>query len=45
MLDLGAGSAWVSELLTKLGYRPIALDLSYALLTLGKRRFAREGAE
>ena len=43
VLDLGAGSAWVSELLAKLGYRPITLDLSYALLTLGKRRFQREG--
>jgi ubiquinone/menaquinone biosynthesis C-methylase UbiE len=42
VLDLGAGSGWVSELLAKLGYRPITLDLSYALLTLAKRRFARE---
>src|SRR6185436_5827407 len=42
ILDLGAGPAWVSELLAKLGYRPIALDLSHALLTLGKRRFERE---
>jgi len=42
ILDLGAGSGWVSELLAKLGYRPISLDLSLALLTLGKRRFERE---
>ncbi len=43
VLDLGAGSGWVSELLAKLGYRPITLDLSYALLTLARRRFDREG--
>jgi SAM-dependent methyltransferase len=42
VLDLGAGPAWVSELLARLGYHPITLDLSQALLTLGKRRFERE---
>jgi SAM-dependent methyltransferase len=43
VLDLGGGSAWVSELLAKLGFRPFTLDLSSALLSLGRRRFAREG--
>ena len=42
ILDLGAGSGWVSELLAKRGYRPISLDLSFALLTLGRCRFERE---
>ena len=43
ILDIGAGSGWVSELLAKLGYHPMTLDLSRALLTVGKRRFGREG--
>jgi SAM-dependent methyltransferase len=43
ILDLGGGSAWVSDLLAKLGYRPFTLDLSSALLTIGRKRFAREG--
>ncbi len=43
VLDLGGGSGWVSELLARLGYRPFTLDLSTALLSVGKRRFAREG--
>jgi SAM-dependent methyltransferase len=42
VLDLGGGSAWVSELLAKFGYRPLTLDLSLALLSIGKKRFARE---
>jgi SAM-dependent methyltransferase len=42
VLDLGAGSGWVSELLAKFGYRPFSLDLSTALLTLGKERLERE---
>jgi ubiquinone/menaquinone biosynthesis C-methylase UbiE len=43
VLDLGGGPAWVSELLAKLGYRPVTLDVSLPLLAIGRRRFAREG--
>ena len=43
VLDLGGGSAWVSELLAKLGFRPFTLDLSSALLSIGRKRFEREG--
>ncbi len=43
VLDLGGGSAWVSELLAKLGFRAFTLDLSSALLGIGRKRFAREG--
>jgi len=42
VLDLGGGAAWVSELLAKLGYRPVTLDLSTALLGVGRDRFTRE---
>ena len=42
ILDLGGGSAWVSELLAKLGYTPVTLDVSSALLSVGKQRFSRE---
>jgi SAM-dependent methyltransferase len=42
VLDLGGGAAWVSELLAKLGYRPITLDLAEALLRIGRDRFTRE---
>jgi len=42
VLDLGGGSAWVSELLAKLGYTPVTLDVSTALLSVGRRRFQRE---
>ena len=43
ILDLGGGSGWVSELLAKLGYTPVTLDVSSALLSVGKQRFSREG--
>lgn len=43
VLDLGGGSAWVSELLARFGLRVFTLDLSSALLTIGARRFARAG--
>jgi SAM-dependent methyltransferase len=42
ILDLGGGSAWVSELLAKLGYTPVTLDVSSGLLLVGKQRFSRE---
>ena len=43
VLDLGGGSGWVSELLARYGFQPITIDVSTALLTIGKRRFARGG--
>jgi SAM-dependent methyltransferase len=42
ILDLGGGSAWISELLSKFGYRVFTLDVSHPLLTVGRQRFARE---
>lgn len=45
VLDLGGGSGWVSELLAKFGYRPFTLDVSSALLRVGRVRFARTGLE
>ena len=37
-----AAPRWVSELLAKLGYTPVTLDVSTALLSVGRRRFDRE---
>src|SRR4029078_7119008 len=34
---------WVSELLTQFGFRPFTLDLSSALLGIGRQRFAQKG--
>jgi SAM-dependent methyltransferase len=45
VLDLGGGAAWVSELLAKLGYRPVTLDIAPALLRVGRDRFRRENLE
>ena len=42
ILDLGGGAAWVSELLAKIGYTPVTIDLSTALLRVGRDRFQRE---
>ena len=42
VLDLGGGAGWVSELLAKFGYRPVTLDLSTALIRVGRDRFTRE---
>lgn len=42
VLDLGGGAAWVSELLAKLGYRPVTLDVAHSLLRIGRDRFKRE---
>lgn len=43
VLDLGGGPGWVSELLARLGLRPVTLDLSPSLLRLGQERFASAG--
>lgn len=42
VLDLGGGAAWVSDLLAKLGYRPVTLDIAPTLLGIGRDRFTRE---
>lgn len=43
VLDLGGGSGWVSELLERLGFRTVTLDISTVLLGIGKGRFRRGG--
>lgn len=43
VLDLGGGSGWVSELLARYGFQPMTIDVSTALLAIGKRRFAHAG--
>jgi ubiquinone/menaquinone biosynthesis C-methylase UbiE len=42
VLDLGGGAAWVSDLLHKLGFRPVTLDIAQPLLRVGIDRFTRE---
>ncbi len=42
VLDFGAGSCWTSHFLTQLGCRVIAMDVSEAMLELGRRRFAEQ---
>ena len=42
VLDLGGGAGWVSELLAKLGYKPVTLDISAPLISVGRERFQRE---
>ena len=42
VLDLGGGAGWVSDLLTKFGYRPVTIDIAPALLRVGRDRFTRE---
>jgi ubiquinone/menaquinone biosynthesis C-methylase UbiE len=42
ILDLGGGAGWVSELLAKLGYRPVTLDIATSLIRVGRDRFERE---
>ncbi|MFB3896566.1 MAG: methyltransferase domain-containing protein [bacterium] len=39
ILDVAAGSCWVSEWLHQLGYRTVAFDISPTQLQFGKRRF------
>lgn len=40
VLDLGGGAAWVSELLSRFGFRPVTLDISDSLLRIGQKRLA-----
>lgn len=45
VIDLGGGSGWVSELLSKLGYHPITVDVAEILLRFGRDRFRRENRQ
>ena len=38
ILDFGAGSCFVSELLNRFGYLTVALDIDHALLAIGRER-------
>jgi SAM-dependent methyltransferase len=40
ILDLGAGSCWVSEWLRRFGYHTVAVDISWDMLQLGRTRLA-----
>jgi ubiquinone/menaquinone biosynthesis C-methylase UbiE len=42
VLDFGAGSCWTTHFLTQLGCRVVAMDVSSAMLELGRRRFAQQ---
>jgi SAM-dependent methyltransferase len=38
ILDLGAGSCWVSDWLRRFGFRTVAVDISWDMLKLGRTR-------
>jgi ubiquinone/menaquinone biosynthesis C-methylase UbiE len=42
VLDFAAGTCWATELLTRLGLRPVALDLSAEMMRRGRRRLASD---
>ena len=42
VLDLGAGSCWLSHLLNRFGCRTIAVDVSWSALQVGKQLFDRD---
>ena len=42
VLDFGAGSCWTSHFLTQLGCRVVAMDISEAMLDLGRRRYKEQ---
>jgi SAM-dependent methyltransferase len=42
VLDFGAGSCWTSHFLSQLGCRVVAMDISEAMLDLGRRRYAEQ---
>jgi SAM-dependent methyltransferase len=39
VLDFGAGSCWTSHFLTQMGCRVVAMDISEAMIDLGRRRY------
>jgi SAM-dependent methyltransferase len=42
VLDFAAGTCWATELLTRLGLRPVALDLSIEMMRRGRQRLASD---
>ena len=40
VLDLGAGSCWISDWLQKLNFTTVSTDINFDMLTLGKQRLA-----
>jgi SAM-dependent methyltransferase len=44
VLDLGAGTCWLSHLLNRFGCRTIAVDVSTSALSIGRRVFERDPA-
>jgi len=42
VLDFGAGSCWTTHFMTQLGCRVVAMDVSAAMLDLGRRRFEQQ---
>lgn len=42
VLDFGAGSCWTSHFMTQLGCRVVAMDVSAAMLDLGRRRYEQQ---
>jgi SAM-dependent methyltransferase len=42
VLDFGAGSCWTSHFLTQMGCRVVAMDVSAAMLDLGRRRYEEQ---
>jgi SAM-dependent methyltransferase len=42
VLDFGAGSCWTTHYLAQLGCRVVAMDVSAAMLDLGRQRFERQ---
>lgn len=43
VLDVGAGSCWVSEWLARLGFRTISVDISEDMLRIGRERLGHRG--
>jgi ubiquinone/menaquinone biosynthesis C-methylase UbiE len=42
IVDFGAGSCWTSHFLSQLGCRVVAMDISEAMLELGRRRYEEQ---
>lgn len=42
ILDFAAGTCWATELLTRVGVRPVALDLSLEMMLRGRRRLSSD---
>jgi len=42
ILDFAAGTCWATELLNRIGIRPVAMDLSLEMMQRGRRRLATD---